>query len=108
MCWKKKQTNMKDRLLFSERDIKDTDANSRSKEREVFLNLSRFKTSYAVTHRLTRFSLSIIEFDCSAEKGKHEFFKFKLGYGLILDWNHPGEIYFAAAFSGILCASLIA
>lgn len=39
MCWKKKQTNMKDRLLFSERDIKDTDANSRSKERSIFKSL---------------------------------------------------------------------
>lgn len=33
---------MKDKRLFSELDIKDTDTNLRSKE-EVFLNPSRFK-----------------------------------------------------------------
>lgn len=61
---------MKDKLLFSELDIKDTDANSRSKQ-EVFLNLFRFKAVFldvllcdTQTEQIQLcFDLSITKFD---------------------------------------------
>lgn len=65
---------MKDTLLFSELDIKDTGANSRSKK-EVFLNHSRFKALIldVVHHRtqidakLNPLCLSITKFDSSTK-----------------------------------------
>lgn len=62
---------MKDKPLFSELDIKDTDTNSRSKE-EVFLNLSRFKAlilDAVIDAKLNPLCLSITKFD-SGSKGE--------------------------------------